>query len=237
VFLSPDGRMQGNQWERNRFPLNNETRTKESGVIIRKLELNPFGSNCYIIGSESTKEGMIIDPGMLAEEILKQVEDIGLKIKVIVLTHAHMDHTGALAEVHEATGAEVAMHADDVPLLRGSNPMTRMMGSSKEPPAPDRLLKEGDVIDVGDLHFRVLHTPGHSPGGICLLEKDNEIVFTGDTLFQFSIGRTDFPGGSHEGLVQEIRDKLMILPDNTTVCPGHGPDTTIGVERRVNPFL
>ena len=206
-------------------------------MIIRKLELNPFGSNCYIVGSESTKEGMIIDPGMLAEEILKHVNDLGLKIKVIVLTHAHMDHTGALAEVKEATGAEVAMHADDVPLLRGGNSMMRIPGSSKEPPAPDRLLKEGDVIDIGDLHFRVLHTPGHSPGGICLLEKDNEIVFTGDTLFQFSIGRTDFPGGSHEGLVQNINDKLMVLPDNTTVCTGHGPDTTIGVERRVNPFL
>lgn len=204
-------------------------------MIIRKLELGPFAANCYIVGSESTKEGMIIDPGMLAEEILKHVDDLGLKIKAIVLTHAHMDHTGALAEVKEATGAEVAMHADEATLLRGGNPMMRMPGSSKEPPAPDRLLKEGDVIDIGDLHFRVLHTPGHSPGGICLL--GDEIVFTGDTLFQFSIGRTDFPGGSHEGLVQNIKDKLMILPDNTTVCPGHGPDTTIGVERRVNPFL
>ena len=206
-------------------------------MIIRKLELNPFGSNCYIVGSESTREGMIIDPGMMAEEILKHVKDLGLQIKVIVLTHAHMDHTGALAEVKEATDAEVAMHADDAPLLRGSNPMMRMPGSSKEPPAPDILLKDGDVIDIGDLHFNILHTPGHSPGGICLLEKDNEIVFTGDTLFQFSIGRTDFPGGSHEGLVQNIKDKLMILPDKTTVCPGHGPDTTIGVERRINPFL
>jgi hydroxyacylglutathione hydrolase len=180
---------------------------------------------------------MIIDPGMMAEEILKHVKDLDLQIKVIVLTHAHMDHTGALAEVKEATDAEVAMHADDAPLLRGSNPMMRMPGSSKEPPAPDILLKDGDVIDIGDLHFNILHTPGHSPGGICLLEKDNEIVFTGDTLFQFSIGRTDFPGGSHEGLVQNIKDKLMILPDKTTVCPGHGPDTTIGVERRINPFL
>ena len=103
------------------------------------------------------------------------------------------------------------------------------------PPAPDRLLKEGDVIDVGELHFRVLHTPGHTPGGICLLEEG--IVFTGDTLFQFSVGRTDFPGGSHDELVNGIRTKLMTLPDSTTVCPGHGPDTTIGVERRVNPFL
>ncbi|HEY40311.1 MAG TPA: MBL fold metallo-hydrolase [Dehalococcoidia bacterium] len=206
-------------------------------MIIRKLELNPFGSNCYIVGSEPTREGMIIDPGMLAEEILKHVESLGLKIKVIVLTHAHMDHTGALAEVKEATDAEVAIHADDAPLLRGGNPMMRMLGSFKKPPTPDRLLKDGDVIDIGDLHFHVLHTPGHSPGGICLLEKENEIVFTGDTLFQFSIGRTDFPGGSHEGLIQNIKDKLMVLPDNTTVCPGHGPDTTIGVERRVNPFL
>ena len=206
-------------------------------MIIRKLELNPFGSNCYIIGSESTKEGMIIDPGMMGEEIMKHVNELGLKIKTIVLTHAHGDHTGALADVKEATDAEVAIHADDAPLLKKSNAMIRMLGSYKEPPAPDRLLKEGDVIDIGDLHFQVLHTPGHSPGGICLLERENEIVFTGDTLFQFSIGRTDFPGGSHEGLVQNIKDKLMVLPDNTTVCPGHGPDTTIGVERRVNPFL
>lgn len=213
----------------------NETDNEEPQVIIRKLELGPFVSNCYVVGSESTKEGMIIDPGTMPDQVLRHVEELGLNIKVIVLTHGHMDHTGALAQVKEATGAEVAIHAADAPFLRGDHPMTRMFGSSESPPAPDRLLKEGDVIDVGELHFRVLHTPGHTPGGICLLEEG--IVFTGDTLFQFSVGRTDFPGGSHEELVNGIRTKLMTLPDSTTVCPGHGPDTTIGVERRVNPFL
>jgi hydroxyacylglutathione hydrolase len=213
--------------------------SKEPGVIIRKLELGPFAANCYIVGSESTKEGMIIDPGTMPDEILKNVEELGLTIKVIALTHHHMDHVGALAAVKEATGADVAIHADDARYLRGGGPITQIFGLSQESPTPtpDRLLKEGDVIDIGELHFRVLHTPGHSPGGICLLEKDEGIVFSGDTLFQFSIGRTDFPGGSHERLIQNIKDKLMVLPDNTTVCPGHGPDTTIGIERRVNPFL
>ncbi|HEY31947.1 MAG TPA: MBL fold metallo-hydrolase [Dehalococcoidia bacterium] len=206
-------------------------------MIIRKLELGPFAANCYIVGSESTREGMIIDPGTMPEEILNNVEELGLKIKIIVLTHHHMDHVGALAAVKEATGAEVAIHADDARHLRGGGPMAQLFGLSREAPTPDRLLKEGDVIDIGELHFQVLHTPGHSPGGICLLEKDEGVVFSGDTLFQFSIGRTDFPGGSHEGLIKNIKDKLMVLPDNTTVYTGHGPDTTIGIERRVNPFL
>lgn len=206
-------------------------------MIIRKLELGPFAANCYIVGSESTKEGMIIDPGTMPEEIMKHVEELGLKIKIIVMTHHHMDHVGALAAVKEATSAEVAIHADDARYLRGGGPMSQIFGLSQEAPSPDRLLKEGDVIDIGELHFQVIHTPGHSPGGICLLEMDEEVLFSGDTLFQFSIGRTDFPGGSHDRLIKNIMDKLMVLPDNTTVYTGHGPDTTIGIERKVNPFL
>lgn len=209
---------------------------EEPRMIIRKLELGPFASNCYIVGSEATRDGMIVDPGTMGDQIMHWVHETGLEVGTIALTHGHMDHTGALAEVKEATGAEVAIHADDAPYLSGNSPMSRAFGgSAKDMPAPDRLLHEDDTIDIGDLHFRVLHTPGHTPGGICLLEDG--IVFTGDTLFQFGVGRTDFPGGSHELLIANIREKLMTLPDDTIVCPGHGPDTKVAVERRVNPFL
>jgi len=204
-------------------------------VIFRKLVIGPFASNCYIIGSESNKEGLIIDPGDEAEEILNNVKALGLTIKSIVLTHSHIDHIGALKEVKEATGAEVAIHADDAKSLHGQS-LSALFGLSySSPPSPDRLLKGGDSVDIGDLHFLALHTPGHSPGGICLLGEG--VMFSGDTLFNNGIGRTDFPAGSYSQLMNSIYTKLMILPDNTVVYPGHGPDTTIGTERRENPFL
>jgi len=205
-------------------------------VIIKRLEVGPFASNCYIVGSESTKEGLIIDPGDEAGEILKSVKDLGLDIKIIVLTHGHIDHIGALKEVKEATGAEVAIHTDDAQSLHGGGQsLGALFGLSYgAPPSPDRLLKGGDSIDIGDLHFMVLHTPGHTPGGICLL--GHGMVFTGDTLFNYGIGRTDL-GGSYSQLMNSIHTKLMVLPDDTTVYPGHGPETTIGAERQGNPFL
>ena len=204
-------------------------------MILKKLELGMFASNCYVVGDESTKEGMIIDPGADAKQILNTIEDLGLNIKVIVLTHSHMDHVGALAEVKEATGAEIAIHADEAQFLQ-RQPARHIFNPFSQPLPPiDRLLNEGDTIDIGSLHFRVLHTPGHSPGGICLVEEG--IVFSGDTLFNFGIGRADFPGASYDQEIDSIQTKLMTLPDNTVVYPGHGPDTTIGVERKVNPFL
>ena len=204
-------------------------------MIVEKLVVGLFETNCYIVGSESDKQGMIIDPGGKAKQILKKVEGLGLDIKLILLTHGHIDHTGALKAVKEATGAEVAVHGDDAESL-GKQPFGIVLGLFyPAPPPPDRLLKEGDSIDVGDFHFEVLHTPGHSQGGICLLGEG--VVFSGDTLFNHSIGRTDLPGGSYDKLMTSIQTKLMTLPDNTVVYPGHGGETTIGAERRGNPYL
>ena len=207
-------------------------------MILEVLEVRPFMSNCYIVGSEKGRDGMIIDPGSEAEAILGTVEQLGLSISLIVATHSHMDHIGAVARVKEATGAEFAMHEADTgglmqSLGRRLGPL--LGGSFRPPPQPDRLLQDGDVIRLGDLNFTVLHTPGHSPGGICLY--GHGVVFCGDTLFNFSIGRSDFPGCSYEQLLEGISTKLMTLPDETKVFPGHGPATTIGVEREWNPYL
>jgi len=204
-------------------------------VIVRKLVVGPFATNCYIVGSEANKEGIIIDPADEARLILSQVESLELDIKLIVLTHGHLDHIGALKEVKEAIGAEVAIHGDDVSLLQDHS-LGALFGLFYPTPSPpDRLLKDGDSLDIGDLHFLVLHTPGHSPGGICLL--GHGVVFSGDTLFNYGIGRTDFPGGSYSQLMNSIHSKLMVLPDDTIIYPGHGPDSTIGTERQGNPFL
>ncbi|MFC2003418.1 MBL fold metallo-hydrolase [Chloroflexota bacterium] len=204
-------------------------------MILNTLEVLPFGTNCYIVGSESTKEGMIIDPGGNAKEILMQIKALELDIKYVVLTHGHIDHVSALREVKEATGAEFCVHSDERSLIL-ERELSAVLGMPFPAlPSPDRWLKDGDTIDVGDLHFLVLHTPGHSPGGISLLGEG--IVFSGDTLFNYGIGRTDFPTGSYSQLMNSIYTKLMILPDNTIVYPGHGPETTIGAERRGNPFL
>lgn len=204
-------------------------------MILKKLVVGPLASNCYIVGSESTKEGMIIDPADEAGEILKSVEELGLEIKFIVLTHGHPDHVGALKEIKEATGAEVAIHTDDAESLQQSFLGFLFGLSYPTPPAPERLFKDGESIDIGDLHFGVIHTPGHTPGGICLL--GHGVIFSGDTLFNYGIGRYDLPGGNYSQLMDSLQTKLMALPDDTIVYPGHGPDTTIGDERRDNPFL
>ena len=204
-------------------------------MILKKLAVGPLDTNCYIVGSESNKEGMLIDPGDEAEVILSSVKDLELEIKSIVLTHGHIDHIGALKEVKEATGAEVAIHTDEADSLHEQLSSTMFGLSYPTPPPPDRSLQDGDSMDIGDLHFLVLHTPGHSPGCICLLGQG--VVFSGDTLFNLGIGRTDLPGGSYSQIMNSIHTKLMVLPENTIIYPGHGQGTTIGIERKWNPFL
>lgn len=203
-------------------------------MIVRKLVVGPYASNCYIVGSETTREGMIIDPGAEAKEILRAVEKLGLKIELIVLTHRHPDHVGAAAQVKKATGAEVATHAECARYLPQS-PSYVYESSFEGVPKPERILKEGDSIDVGNLHFKVLHTPGHTPCGISLYGEGH--VFTGDTLFNYGIGRYDLIDGDGEALIKGIKNKLLTLPPETIVHPGHGPDSTISTEKRANPFL
>ncbi len=200
-------------------------------MVLKKLIVGPIESNCYLIGSETTGEGMIIDPGDEADRILNSVKELGLGIKYIVLTHGHWDHMSALAEVSEATAAEVCVHTDEDVSIPARSP-SGTPGSSS---SAAHWLRGGDCLDVGELHFVVIHTPGHTPGGICLL--GNGILFSGDTLFNCGVGRTDLPGSSHRQLMDSLNNKLMILPDDTVVYPGHGPDTTIGAERRTNPFI
>ena len=208
-------------------------------MILEALEVGPYMSNCYIVGSEKTKDGMIVDPGAEAARILKTVQDHGLSIKIIVVTHMHADHIGALAKVKEATKAPFAVHEAESSkgYIDGATAMLNAMigRSSIGIPAVDRRLKDGDKLEIGDLTFTVLHTPGHSPGGICL--SGHDVVFSGDTLFNFSIGRTDFPGGDYDLIIHSIKSKLMVLPDQTRVYCGHGPATTIGYERKANPFV
>ncbi len=195
-----------------------------------------MSANCYIVGSEATREGLVIDPGGNAEDIFQAISDSGLDIKIIVLTHGHSDHIAALYDIQDRTGAEVAIHTADADFLRGQGSFSTMFGISyKTPEPPDRLLKEADTIDIGGLHFSVLHTPGHTPGSICLLTHNK--VFTGDTLLYQGIGTTLMPGSSRRQLIDSIHTRLMVLPDNTTVYPGHGRETTIGAERKDNPFI
>jgi glyoxylase-like metal-dependent hydrolase (beta-lactamase superfamily II) len=205
-------------------------------MILKKLLVGPLGVNCYILGDEKTREAIVIDPGGNAHAILASIQKHQLKVNAIVNTHAHFDHVGALHALRAETGAPFILHEDEVAMLRGAQSSAAMYGLSIPPQAaPDRTVRDGDRIECGDIALTVLHTPGHTPGGICLLQAKN--VFVGDTLFQGGIGRTDFPGGDYMTLMTSIRDKLLPLPDDTIVYPGHGAQTTIGEEKLLNMFL
>lgn len=210
-------------------------------MILLGLEVGSILTNCYIIGCEETREAAVIDPGGDAGRIIKTIEKNNLKVTHIINTHGHIDHIGANKRLKEETGAELIIHENDAPMLTsaGRN-LSLLSGSVVSGPAADRLVKEGDTIKVGNtVEFKVLHTPGHTPGGMSLVLKvgDKTLLFVGDTLFNSSIGRTDFPGGSYKQLIDSIKEKLMVYSDDTLVYSGHGPHTTIGFERRNNPFL
>jgi glyoxylase-like metal-dependent hydrolase (beta-lactamase superfamily II) len=205
-------------------------------MILETLVVGPLAVNCYILGDDVSHEGIVIDPGDDADKIISAIKSQQLHIVAIVNTHAHFDHVGALTRVREFTRAPFMLHAAEAPLLAGAKMSAAMFGLNVDTPSPaERLLREGDKVSAGSITLKVLHTPGHTPGGICLLEGTH--VFTGDTLFQNSIGRTDFPGGDYAALMASIRDKLLPLPDTTIVHAGHGDATTIGGEKQFNPFV
>ncbi len=205
---------------------------------IKALTVGPIMENCYILYDEKTLEGIIVDPGDEADRILSVVKQLNLKIKYIVNTHGHADHIGANAQLVSALGAKLAIHADDAPMLTdpGLNlSISGYMGRTIISPPADVILHEGDEIKFGSCSLRVIHTPGHTPGGICLVGEG--VVMSGDSLFEGSIGRTDLPGGSMRQLVTALKKKIIVLNPDLKVYPGHGGPTEIGFERNTNPYL
>jgi hydroxyacylglutathione hydrolase len=205
-------------------------------LLIKMLHVGPLQTNCYIVGCEDTKEGAIIDPGGDAKRILAEVERLGLKIKYVINTHGHFDHTLANKGVVKATGASLAIHSADAPALTEGGGAFFFGVIGKASPPADTILEEGQVLTLGRIELKVLHTPGHSPGSICLYSEEEGVLFDGDVLFNAGMGRYDLPGGDYRVLMESIK-RLLTLPDDTIVYPGHGPATTIGHERRNNPFL
>ncbi|RJQ48012.1 MAG: MBL fold metallo-hydrolase [Nitrospiraceae bacterium] len=204
-------------------------------MIIRKFVVGPLQENCYVVGDMKARQAIVIDPGDEPDRIVDELKDHGLDAHAVILTHAHFDHVGAAGDIKKATGAKILMHREDLESYNLAKEQAFFWGYDMDDlPQPDGFVDEGDEIKAGSLSFRVMHTPGHSKGGLCLYGEG--IVFTGDTLFQGSVGRTDFPGGSIEELKKSFQ-RLLSLPEDTTVYSGHGPETTIGKEKKENFFM
>jgi glyoxylase-like metal-dependent hydrolase (beta-lactamase superfamily II) len=201
-------------------------------IGVNRFVVGPLGTNCYVIHDKRSMKGAIIDPGDHDPEIAEYIRDNGIEIEYILNTHGHADHIKANAFY----GYPVLLHElDEECLSDPTRNLSFLSGAEIEPVSPHKLLKDGDIITLGELKLQVIHTPGHTPGGICI--KAEEVLFSGDTLFYEGIGRTDIPGGDHELIIRSIKGRLMTLPGEVKVFPGHGPETTIEHERKNNPFL
>ncbi len=207
-------------------------------LVFDSLQTGPLMTNCYIVGDSETKEAAVVDPGGHVGAIRSALDRNDLECKYIINTHTHFDHVGGNAELAKATGAEILVHPVEADWLTKIGQQALMFGvnGASSPPA-DRTIEEGDTVEVGGIEMEVLHTPGHSPGSISLVIVGQKKILVGDLVFAGSIGRTDLPGGSFETLVSNVKTKIFVHPDDTELYSGHGPVTTIGRERRSNPFL
>ena len=205
-------------------------------MILKGLVVGALQVNCYILGTGRGGECLVIDPGGDVEDIERVLREEALRLKYILLTHGHVDHVGGVWDLVRRTGGQVLMHRGDLPLLEGVEMQALAFGLPPTgKPRVDRTIEDGERIEAGEIGVDVLHTPGHSPGGVSY--RYDNLLFVGDTLFAGSVGRTDLPGGSFEELVKSVREKLFPIGDEARVFPGHGPQTTIGTERLYNPFL
>src|SRR5579872_6006016 len=207
-------------------------------MIHKIFPVGPLQCNCSVIGDEATHEAMVIDPGDDIADVLEIIRENGLTVKQIVVTHAHIDHVGGAMKLRQATGAPILLNQNDYALLKMLDVQASWIGVP--PPGKvdiDQNIGQADTVRAGSLIANVLSTPGHTEGSVCLYFPSEKKLVAGDTLFAGSIGRTDLPGGSFEKIIDSLHDKLLALPDETVVIPGHGPQTTIGEERENNPFL
>jgi hydroxyacylglutathione hydrolase len=207
-------------------------------MILETFPVGPLRCNCTILGDEVTHEAVVVDPGDNIPEILSRLHKHGLTLRQIVITHAHIDHVGGAVLLKKATGAPVFLNQHDLGLLGAMEIQAGWLGiPTPEVASPDASADDGLTVGLATLQAEVIHTPGHTPGSICLLFPQQHLLLAGDTLFAGSIGRTDLPGGDGPQILRSLRDRLMVLPETTRVLPGHGPDTTIGEEKQSNPFL
>lgn len=204
---------------------------------MSKLVVGPVATNCYIVSDENTKEAFIIDPGAEPDRIIDKVKETGVSVKAILLTHGHFDHISAVNELKREFGVDVYVGQEDADLMADMELNVSYMFGMPYAARADKILRDGDVLEIAGFSIKVLFTPGHTKGGICFyLEKEN-VAFSGDTIFQQSVGRTDFPTGSARVLSESIKNKLFILPEDLQLFPGHGDSTTVGYEKKYNMFL
>jgi len=224
--------------EGNDFRVAKKALPGENAMVLETFPVGPLACNCTILGDEDAGEAIVVDPGDEVGRIYRRISELGLKLKQILITHAHIDHVGGALKLKRLTGAPIFLNESDLPLLKMMALQAAWLGvDTPETASPDEPLTEGLTVGLARYPAQVIHTPGHTEGSVCLHFAPLKMILAGDTLFAGSIGRTDLPGGNYRQLIESIHSRLLALPNETRILPGHGPETTIGKERQGNPFL